>query len=327
MGSSAISEATESKVCIPLEMRECPQWLLWVYVEKPGRDKPIKLPVDVSGESIDATTANMHFSTVCEAMQAHPGRYSGIGFSFQEGDPFCGYDLDGILDAEGEITDPEIIEEVERLNSYTEISPSGHGLHIICKATRTPEMKAGKRKGCRELYFHDRFFTITGNLWESSTTEIREIESALLREIYQKVDPPKPIHVRPQHTRSDTQTTLSDREIIDRIRDKADTRSLYNGSISAHPSMSEATLSLLNHLVFYSQDRTQVDRIFRRSGLMRLKWDEHRGGTTWGALQIDKALSDVRNTYDPEYNTRADINQGEEIADRILSRRARSCQN
>ncbi|MEA2034837.1 MAG: hypothetical protein U9N40_05040 [Euryarchaeota archaeon] len=311
----------------PQDLRNCNQWLLWKAVNKPDRDKPVKLPVDVSGETIDATTANMRFPTVCEAMAAHPERFSGIGFSFQEGDPFCGYDLDGVLNDNGEITDAEIAEEIRRLNSYTEVSPSGCGLHIIFKGTRMPEMKPGKRRGCRELYFHSRYFTITGDLWKDSTPEIREIEPALLKEIYQKVDPPKDIPVRPQNRRRDTQTALSDREIIDRIRDKADTRRLYNGDISPYPSASEATLALLNHLAFYTQDRSQVDQIFRRSGLMRPKYDEHRGGTTWGALQIDKALSDITNTYDPFYSRRDDIKRGKAIADRLMSRRRRPCRN
>ena len=193
----SIDKSTSNYLNIPPEMVLFPHWLLWRYVTKAGREKPIKLPVDVSGDAIDATTANMSFTTVCEAMQVHPERYSGIGYSFQESDPFTGYDLDGVLNDTGEITDPEITEDVRRLNSYSEISPSGRGLHVIFKGIRTPDMKPGKRKGCRELYFSEHYFTITGHLWKNSSSDIREIETDLLREIYSKVDPPKPVFIRP----------------------------------------------------------------------------------------------------------------------------------
>ena len=312
---------------IPQEMRDRSQWLLWTYSTRPNADKPTKIPLDTNGEAIDATTADMSFNAVCEALHAHTNRFSGIGYSFHQDDPFVGYDLDGVLNAAGEITDEEIAEEVRRLNSYTEVSPSGQGLHVIFKGVRNPDMKEGKRRGIRELYFSRRYFTITGKLWTNNTTEIREIETDLLREIYQKVDPPKPIFIRPQQATRGTQTALVDREIIDRLRSKESTRSLYKGSISPFPSMSEATLSLLNHVVFYTQDRPQIDRIFRSSGLMRSKWNEARGSTTWGAVQIDKAIADVRNTYDPEYVNKTETSRGREIADRILSRRNRPCQN
>ena len=295
----AFDKSTSSYLNIPPEMAAVPHWGLWKLEPKPDGKKWDKIPCNADGGNI----AHQSFNQTLEEALAdyNPAVHAGIGYSFRETDPYVGFDYDYILTDAKEITEPEITDEIARLNSYTEVSQSGNGLHVICKATREPSMKPGKRKGCRETYFHDHYFAMTGNLWQTSPTQIREIESDLMREIYSKVDPPKLIHVRPQHTCSDTQRALSDREIVERIRDKADTRSLYNGSISGYDSPSEATLSLLNHLVFYSQERSQVDRIFRQSGLMRSKWDESRGGTTWGAQQIDKALADVRNTYDPHY--------------------------
>jgi primase-polymerase (primpol)-like protein len=55
--------------------------------------------------------------------------YDGVGFVL--GDGVVGIDLDDCRDpVTGEIT-PEAQEIVRRLHSYTEVSPSGTGLHIF----------------------------------------------------------------------------------------------------------------------------------------------------------------------------------------------------
>jgi primase-polymerase (primpol)-like protein len=85
--------------------------------------------------------------------------YGGIGFVFTPEDDLCGVDLDGCLDPEtGEIEGwaQEIIEE---LDSYTEISPSGTGVHVLVRGT----LPAGRnRKGRFEAYDRGRYFTVTG---------------------------------------------------------------------------------------------------------------------------------------------------------------------
>src|SRR5699024_2621495 len=46
------------------------------------------------------------------------------------------------------------------MGSYSEISPSGNGIHIIAKGELP---KGGRRKGKIEVYDSGRFFTVTGN--------------------------------------------------------------------------------------------------------------------------------------------------------------------
>jgi putative DNA primase/helicase len=56
---------------------------------------------------------------------------------------------------------------------------------------------------------------------------------------------------------------------------------------------SAADLALCNHLVFWTNgDRGRMDRLFRRSGLIRPKWDEkhYSNGETYGAHTIGMAL-------------------------------------
>src|SRR5207247_8253601 len=60
---------------------------------------------------------------------------------------------------------------------------------------------------------------------------------------------------------------------------------------SDYPSQSEADLALAGILATYcGGDEQQIDRLFRKSGLYRDKWDEHRGARTYGHKTIAKAL-------------------------------------
>ena len=56
-----------------------------------------------------------------------------MGFVFSSADPFTGIDLDGCVDpATGEVA-VWAMEIVQYFDSYTELSASGTGIHIIVK--------------------------------------------------------------------------------------------------------------------------------------------------------------------------------------------------
>lgn len=107
---------------------------------------------------------------------------------------------------------------------------------------------------------------------------------------------------------------FSDEEVLDNAASSKKIgelfRRLYSGDETLwtdgenrrYGSKSEATLALLNFLAFFTVGNAdQMDRLFRQSGLMRDKWDRKQAGTTWGALQIQKAIGDCKAFYDPAY--------------------------
>ncbi len=52
------------------------------------------------------------------------------------------------------------------------------------------------------------------------------------------------------------------------------------------------TVSLASILAFWcGGDTEQMDRLFRKSGLMRNKWDRVQSGSTYGALTLEKAVA------------------------------------
>jgi putative DNA primase/helicase len=147
--------------CLPEELRQRPQWVVWKLEKRPGQDKPTKMPYIAGGGGRAKSTDLMTWRTFEEALQAlGTGRYSGVGFVFCSADPFVGVDLDDCRDSES----GEIAEWAQKIiDSFTdivllEVSPSGRGVHLITKGV----CKDGVNTKSVEVYGQDRFFTVTG---------------------------------------------------------------------------------------------------------------------------------------------------------------------
>jgi len=75
------------------------------------------------------------------------------------------------------------------------------------------------------------------------------------------------------------------------------TAPFYRGDASRFGGdQSRVDLSLCDMLAFFSNDPAQVDRLFRKSALMRPKWDERHGtdGSTYGQMTVEKAVRSAR---------------------------------
>ena len=143
---------------IPEELKVRPQWVVWKAVG----EKPDKVPYSARTGRKASSTDLMTWSTFEEAQGAYKsGVYAGVGFVFSSGDPFAGVDLDRCVDPKtGEVA--VWAREIARyFDSYTELSASGTGIHIIVKG----EMP-NRRKDEVEVYSSKRFFTVTGHVLE-----------------------------------------------------------------------------------------------------------------------------------------------------------------
>lgn len=97
----------------------------------------------------------------------------GIGFMFSVSDPYTGIDLDKCLNAETGELEPWAQRCVDLFNSYTEITPSGKGLHIIIRGKLPGK---GRKKGKFEVYDRGRFFTFTGNVFDGNDSDSTQAE-------------------------------------------------------------------------------------------------------------------------------------------------------
>src|SRR4051794_36713322 len=139
-------------------IRDLRQWLCWRQEERDG--KPTKIPYSpVTGQRASSTNPET-WGSYSEAVSAYrEQRYSGIGFVFTPEDDLCGVDLDSCLDPKTGELESWAQEIVQALTSYTEITPSGRGLHVLVRA-KLPDGR--NRKGHFEAYDQARFFTVTG---------------------------------------------------------------------------------------------------------------------------------------------------------------------
>src|SRR5712691_3942120 len=116
---------------LPVALTVRPQWVVWAYLYVNGRWTKVPFQPDGTwASSTDATTWARFEDAQCAYFAECAEReipFDGVGFVLSVDDPFTGFDFDHSLDAD-RMTDPKIEDYVCRLDSYTEISPSGTGL-------------------------------------------------------------------------------------------------------------------------------------------------------------------------------------------------------
>jgi primase-polymerase (primpol)-like protein len=167
---------------IPDQLAELEQWVCWQATERDGKQTkvPIK-PYHTNGTEHASTTDATTWRNLDTALAFHESdrvQTDGIGFVFAPETHIVGVDLDECRDPEsGELT-PWARDIVDRLDSYTEISPSGRGVHVLVEGELPP---GRKRRGDVEMYDEARFFTVTANHRTGTPTTLSRRQEALLR--------------------------------------------------------------------------------------------------------------------------------------------------
>lgn len=279
------------------ELKALPQWVTWKLEDRGG--KPTKVPYRADGAGLASVTDASTWSTVDEAKsRTKLSGQSGVGFVVTAADCFAAIDIDKCRDPEtGEFAGwAQAI--VDRLDSYTEITPSSEGVRVWVKAQLGPGRNRGKvATGGVEMYDHDRYFTVTGQHLALTPTTIED-RQAELDELRAELFPPAP-PAPPQTPSGSTvaqSPALTDGEVLDLARaakngDKV--RQLLAGNTGGYASASEADQALLSCFAFYTQDTDQLDRLYRGSGLYREKWERE----DYRRRTIEKALSGISEVY------------------------------
>ena len=181
----------------------------------------------------------------------------------------------------------------------------------------------GVKKGNVEIYDQGRYLTITGHHLDGTPDDLMDCGAAI-GELYLRISdggtktiPPNDLGPdETEKSRNNGSRIPDDNEIITKIErsKKGDEfRRLWGGDWQRYPSQSEADLALMDLLVFWTgPDERRADALFRRSGLMRDKWDErHYGNGTrmdstplpgaegsHGVLRLDQAEEEKKGTQD-----------------------------
>ncbi len=177
-------------------MKEYGQFVAVKMVERGGKGTKIPINPDMGFHARVDTPST--WGTFAMAMARYrKDRLAGIGFVFTPHDPFTGIDFDKCRDlATGEI-DPEVRAMIGLLDSYSEFSISGTGVHTIVRA---PLIGDRNRVGRIEMYDKLRFFATTGHRVPNTPATINERQpqlATLYHRLFGEADQeqPRPIAV------------------------------------------------------------------------------------------------------------------------------------
>lgn len=164
---------------IPASMKAERRWLTWRAVRRES-GKLDKIPHDALDGWKGSATNEADWGTFDEALDTYRRcKLSGIGFALDEDAGWVVIDLDHCVDASGEI-EPWARAIIATVDSYTEISPSGAGVHIFARGGLP---RSGTRVGKVEMYTGGRFITVTGRHVAGTPTEA-ESRSEEVRDVY-----------------------------------------------------------------------------------------------------------------------------------------------
>ena len=337
--SSSITDALR-------ELQALAQWVNYIFFERESSlgtkitKPPINPHIDPRRplkERLADTTDPTTWATYEEAVRRfkNTASYKGIGFVFSEQDPFCGVDLDTCRNPQTGTIAPWAQRLIRLLNSYTELSPTETGVHIIVRASlltlidRLGRAEIQHKKGSIEIYDAQRYFTITGKHLPGTPTTIEEREAELLT-LYVETFPEAitPATHMDGHGEREAATVepresaalqdISDDELLQlarhakytggrftRLFDAGQADEFRNASGSIDES--RADQALMGMLAYWTgKDAARMERLFQRSALYRRdRWNEPaRSGETYGQGTIRQAISGQRSVYDPTWTRR-----------------------
>ena len=298
---------------IPQVLKNRNIWCTWKYKSVDGRKTKVPYnPANGKNARVNRPDSFKDYGTALKALKG----YDGLGIRV-EGN-IIAIDLDHCLkDGKLDQLGAEVVAHFK--NTYIEISPSGTGLRIF---VLMPEGFIYDRdtyyikRGPVEVYAAgctNRFVTVTGNVYQEKDIALEEAGIKwLLETIMPRITPVNQATGQPSH-----ESYLSDDSVLavaSTAKNKEKFNKLWSGSTEGYASNSEADLALCTILAFYANGNAdQVDRLFRKSNLMRAKWNEKHGTDTYGNITIAKAVSSLKSFYSPVDTGDADEDFNDEL--------------
>jgi hypothetical protein len=290
---NAAAPAAPNPDAIPAELRERDQW-----VARRG-----KVLVDPKTGGNAKTNAPSTWGTFDDAVtRSETDGLDGVGFVFAASDPYAFVDLDGCFDPETGEADPWALEVVGNLDSYTKLSTSGRGVHVVVRGEKPgPRCRAtvdGHNKV--EMYDTGQYMALTGRVLPGGRPSTVEDRGEALAALYRETFPEE--REQSGELAEPVSPEMSDEEVVERCRGARNAEkfaALYDdGALDGYGGdHSAADQALVSILSFYTQDPEQLDRLFRGSGLVREKWTSR---PDYRERTIRFALSAGRDYYGAE---------------------------
>jgi len=303
-----------SSVCmrtLPAELKAVRQWVNWKFGTERGKNGKLpKIPVNPrTGWNANPTKpGTWHtYDQAITRYRLEKHTISGIGFVFTNDDPYIGIDIDHAF-SEGRVK-PVIERMLTWLNSYTELSPSKTGFHVIVKGSHVFDRHKfpfgnDADSVCVEVYTAARYFTMSGDIVEPYPGDIQSPDLAVFESRLRRSS----CLPASQHAHSpiaSAPVSIDDQSILEKALRDDDFKALWNGNLDLYGGdWSRADWSLLRKLAFWTgNDAARMESLFRDSGLYRAKTDTQRGGQTYVQRTIQRAIQHTRTVYRPDYRS------------------------
>ena len=257
---------------IPNNLKARNTWVLWSW--KNLKKIPFS-PYTFKAASV----TNCHDWASYDYTQARRANFDGIGLVLDGTENLVAIDLD-------KTSVDQASELIAKLDSYTEISPSGKGLRIFVYADNP--LAQGNRKGSIEVYKDKRYVTVTGN--SVNSCEVQE-RTEVFNEWYSSIFVPKAVQEPLQQVNF---PTPSDSILLQRIF-KHDRYAEYQQARfigqqldidGKDKSRGDYFLAKCFYNWTHSRDRTKA--LMLTSKRVRDKWFEMRGDLNWLEYLIEQ---------------------------------------
>lgn len=296
----------------PRSLRGLPRWVAWDWkrIAEPGKpERWTKVPKNARTLRNASSTDPATWSTLEAAVSAQRRHgLPGVGVVMIAGDRIMFIDLDHCRDAETGVIDEWAADICRRFpDTYQEESPSATGLRIMLEGTIPGDQhvhRVGPNGQKVEFFSERKYTTLTGHRLDGAddVTDCQDALDALYSELFATKATGAP-EAGGEH--DGASINVDDEALLDLARASATGHRFValfdHGDAGAYGGdESAADLALVNDLRFWTAgDRERMDRLFRRSRLMRDKWDAKRGDRTYGQRTLDKALAGGGDTYSP----------------------------
>ena len=268
---------------IPQELKEHSQWVVYA--------KNSKIPISVvSGLKADLTNSIdwVSFNEAYKYYVNNIERIGGLGFVLANDYIVIDFTNNSTIE-QNSIKD----EFLQKVNSYAEVSQSGNGIHIFCRADLQKGNRINEDYNIKILE-KGSFVIMTGEVLPNIPTIIARADTPI-KQLYEKY-----FYKEYEETYTiggeETQEETDDEDLIKLIKVSKHGPLYYqlesgDYKIAGYKSKEEATKVLCQILAFWcSGNSDQIERIFKKTKLYDSQWETEINGKTFGKSLIANAI-------------------------------------